>query len=123
MARQTKVQKLEEQLARMEEQFRKQKEAIEEQKKVLLRQKYAGNDAILARVAKEASRKNIWLPEGSEKDILELLIEYYGTTREEEHEAEPERQPANGVPVPDVTAQENVSTEQDRHDTVLPEPF
>lgn len=30
MARQTKVQKLEEQLAKMEEQFRKQKEAIEE---------------------------------------------------------------------------------------------
>ena len=123
MARQTKVQKLEEQLAKMEEQFRRQKEAIEEQKKALLRQKCAGNDAILARVAKEASRKNIWLPEGSEKDILELLTEYYGTVKEDEHEAELERQPANSVPSSDVTAKENASTESGLNAPVLPEPF
>lgn len=123
MARQTKVQKLEEQLAKLEEQFRRQKEAIEEQKKALLRQKCAGNDAILARVAKEASRKNIWFPEGSEKDILELLTEYYGTVKEEEHEAEPESQPANSDSSSDVTAKENASTESGLNDPVLPEPF
>lgn len=100
MARQTKVQKLEEQLAKMEEQFRKQKEAIEEQKKMLLQKKYESNEEILMRVAKEASRKNLWFPEGSEKDILELLSEYYSDAKEaaKEEKEETESKPQASLP-------------------------
>ena len=99
MARQTKVQKLEEQLAKMEEQFRKQKEAIEEQKKMLLQKKYESNEEILMRVAKEASRKNLWFPEGSEKDILELLSEYYSDAKEaaKEEKEETESKPQTSL--------------------------
>lgn len=119
MARQTKVQKLEEQLAKMEEQFRKQKEAIEEQKKMLLQKKYESNEEILMRVAKEASRKNLWFPEGSEKDILELLSEYYGEAKEaakEETESKPQ------VSLPD--AEEPKKPESMKPSELsIPEPF
>ena len=93
MAKIRQVQKLEEQLAKMEEQFRKQKEAIEEQKKMLLQKKYERNENILMRDAKEASRKNLWFPDGAEKDILELLTDYYGNAKEaakEESESKPQ---------------------------------
>lgn len=122
MARQTKVQKLEEQLAKMEEQFRKQKEAIEEQKKMLLQKKYESNEEILMRVAKEASRKNLWFPDGSEKDILELLAEYYGEAKEaaKEEKEEPESKPQ--VSLPD--AEEPKKPESMKPSELsIPEPF
>lgn len=122
MARQTKVQKLEEQLAKMEEQFRKQKEAIEEQKKMLLQKKYESNEEILMRVAKEASRKNLWFPEGSEKDILELLSEYYSDTKEaaKEEKEETESKPQTSL----LDAEEPKKPESMKPSELsIPEPF
>lgn len=125
MARQTKVQKLEEQLAKMEEQFRKQKEAIEEQKKMLLQKKYESNEEILMRVAKEASRKNLWFPEGSEKDILELLSEYYSDAKEaakEEKEEKEEKESKPQASLPD--AEEPKKPESMKQSELsIPEPF
>lgn len=122
MARQTKVQKLEEQLAKMEEQFRKQKEAIEEQKKMLLQKKYESNEEILMRVAKEASRKNLWFPEGSEKDILELLSEYYGEAKEAAKEEKEETESKPQASLPD--AEEPKKPESMKPSELsIPEPF
>ena len=122
MARQTKVQKLEEQLAKMEEQFRKQKEAIEEQKKMLLQKKYESNEEILMRVAKEASRKNLWFPEGSEKDILELLSEYYGKAKEAAKEETEETESKPQASLPD--AEEPKKPESMKPSELsIPEPF
>lgn len=122
MARQTKVQKLEEQLAKMEEQFRKQKEAIEEQKKMLLQKKYESNEEILMRVAKEASRKNLWFPEGSEKDILELLSEYYGEAKEAAKEEKEEAESKPQASLPD--AEEPKKPESMKPSELsIPEPF
>ena len=122
MARQTKVQKLEEQLAKMEEQFRKQKEAIEEQKKMLLQKKYESNEEILMRVAKEASRKNLLFPEGSEKDILELLSEYYGEAKEAAKEEKEETESKPQASLPD--AEEPKKPESMKPSELsIPEPF
>ena len=122
MARQTKVQKLEEQLAKMEELFRKQKEAIEEQKKMLLQKKYESNEEILMRVAKEASRKNLWFPEGSEKDILELLSEYYGEAKEAAKEEKEETESKPQASLPD--AEEPKKPESMKPSELsIPEPF
>ena len=122
MAKIRQVQKLEEQLAKMEEQFRKQKEAIEEQKKMLLQKKYERNENILMRVAKEASRKNLWFPDGSEKDILELLTDYYGNAKEaaKEEKEESESKPQASL----LDAEESQKPEPAKPSELsLPEPF
>ena len=95
MAKIRQVQKLEEQLAKMEEQFRKQK---------------------------EASRKNLWFPDGSEKDILELLTDYYGNAKEaaKEEKEESESKPQASL----LDAEESQKPEPAKPSELsLPEPF